>query len=365
MKKIGIDIKILAEQKTGIGNYLENILIHFPEKKFEFFCFSHKKININIVNHNFKFIYSNINSNLGRQVWSQTILPYYIKKYKIDLFWSPSHRIPFLLPKSIKSVVTIHDLVWLHHSKTMRKSSYLLDKYLMPYAIKKSDKILTVSYNTKLDLIENFDVKKNKIRVTKLAPKNHKYLYKDYTNLSKLKNCILLVATNDPRKNINRTIAAYSRLSVSLRKKHNLVIVGSRGWAKKSIKTLIKNFKLIDTVKSIGYIDENKLSWLYKNCKLLILVSIFEGFGLPIVEAMINNKPQITSNNSSMKEVAAKTSFLVNPYSIFDISQKLNLILTNDQVFKKLKSNCMIKIKNFSWRNTSQDTINLFENLLK
>lgn len=364
MKKIGIDIKILAEKRTGIGNYLESILKKLPENNFEFYCFSHKKINLDLKKKNFYFIHSNFKSSIGRQIWSQTILPYLLIKNKIDLFWSPAHRIPFLISKKIKTVVTIHDLVWFFYGNTMRKFSFWLDKMLMPYAIKTADLIISVSKNTKNDILNIFKVKKNKVIVSYLGSKT----FRQPNNIKKKStyyNCILLVATNDPRKNIYKTIDAYSRLNDKLKLKHNLVIVGSRGWNRKNISTYITNFKLKKFVKHLGYVNEYNLGLLYSNCKCLILASKFEGFGLPLVEAMSFDKPQITSKNSSMLEISKSTALFVNPNSVYDINQKLNLILNNKSIYKNLSHNCQIKKKFFSWEKTASITIKIFEQLLK
>ena len=155
--KIAVDVRILSEPVTGIGRYTHEVLKRLIEYDHEWFLYSHRPITVGTWNHpNVKIKSFNFSGRTMRMFWAQSYLPYLATNDKVDLFWSPAHRIPQLLPSSISSVVTIHDLVWCHAGETMRPSSKWLDSILMPHAIKASKAVISVSAATTRDLIEKF-----------------------------------------------------------------------------------------------------------------------------------------------------------------------------------------------------------------
>jgi glycosyltransferase involved in cell wall biosynthesis len=171
----------------------------------------------------------------------------------------------------------------------------------------------------------------------------------------------LFVGTIQPRKNLIRLITAYAKFLSVIHNLHPIpiVLVGSKGWLSEEIYALPKKLGIENQVKFLGYVPDDKLPPLYCGAKALLLPSLFEGFGLPILEAMACGCPVLTSRTSSMPEVAGKAALLVNPYSIEDISQGIIALATNHKLRAKLIHLGFEQIKKFSWEKCAQETLQI------
>ena len=152
--RIGVDASLLSEQLTGIGRYTHEILSRLVQMGHEWFLYSHRPLVVG--NWDFDNVHlrtGHIPKRFFRMLWLQSVMPLQASRDQIDLFWSPAHRLPTLLPDRIARVVTIHDLVWKHAGETMRPLSRWLDATLMPEAVRLADRIITVSAHTADDLI--------------------------------------------------------------------------------------------------------------------------------------------------------------------------------------------------------------------
>jgi glycosyltransferase involved in cell wall biosynthesis len=317
-----------------------------------------------------KFDYLNVSTNFflpkGKffdLIWFHFLLPCYIKRDGINVFWAPSHRLPFLLPKSLATVLTIHDLVWITQPQTMKFFGWLLEKIHMPYSLFYADKIMLISNSTKHDLLREYPDTKNKLTVIPLGANALSFI----RNLSVAKRFgisneyILFVGTLEPRKNLNRLVEAYLRLSSELKLKYNLVIVGRYGWGNFDLDNFIKLNKLSENVKRLGYISDEDLTSLYQNAVFLAMPSLSEGFGLPILEAMSAGISVLTSNCSSMPEIAGDAALLVDPLSVDSIQEGLERLLTDPQLRIRLSANAHKNAKKYSWDKCAANLVNLFE----
>jgi len=249
-----------------------------------------------------------------RQIWAGLYLPLMAKRDKIDLFWGPAHRLPRLLPSNIAKIVTIHDLVWKYFGETMRPASRFLEKYQMPSAIHSSNHIITVSQSTARAVLKEYAIEPSKVDVVSPAATLRPDI-PSFSRLSELgidKPFYLFVGTPEPRKNIHRLLKAHAGLSTNLKEKAMLVIAGGHGWGDLQLAKMIEDLNISSSVLVTGYIDETALAALYAKTMFLAMPSLYEGLGLPIVEAMSFGKPVLTSNNSSMPEVAGNSGLLVD-----------------------------------------------------
>jgi len=300
-------------------------------------------------------------------LWAQSLLPFFLYRDKVDLFWSPAHRIPFCLPKTIPSVVTIHDLVWKYAGETMRPLSRYLDSKLMKYAIINSNQIIAVSNSTANDICLELPKIKHKINTFPLAAttflqcKNINVLINNNIN----KSYILFVGTIEPRKNLNRLIEAFSKLDEELKSKYLLVIAGGEGWGDVNVKNISEKFNVSDITIITGYVSEEELGVLYSNALFLVMPSLYEGFGLPLIEAMQYGTPALTSNISSMPEVVGDSGFLVNPYEVKSITNGLNTLLSDAELLKSMRLKCKYQFRNFNWDKTAKSSLQLFINTMK
>ena len=297
-----------------------------------------------------------------RMLWAQSILPFWAKQDNVDLFWSPAHRLPRYLSKSTASVVTIHDLVWRYAPETMRPFSRFLDAKFMPEAISIADKVIAVSVSTAQDIFIEAPKVESKTLVIYEAGLLSGEIMNDVDN-SKGKY-ILFVGTLEPRKNLRRLLQAYSLLSVSIRHQYSLLIVGGEGWGNENLELIIAQLNIKKFVTLLGYLSNKELINTYSNACLFVMPSLYEGFGLPLLEAMSFGVPVVTSNISSMPEVGGKAAILVDPHSVISIKNGIEKVLLSNDLWDELSLNGLERSKLFSWDKASKETIDVFEKAL-
>lgn len=365
--RIGVDARLLSEPITGIGRYLHETLSRMVLEGHEWYLYSHRPLIIGDWKHENVFVRNvNLSGRPLRMLWAQSILPYWASRDAIDIFWSPAHRVPRYLSGRIQAVVTIHDLVWRHAGETMRPLSRWLDSRLMLEAADKASVVIAVSKSTANDLIaESGDLHK-KIVIIPLGV-SHKLLppLDSMQNISFVpkKPFYLFVGTLEPRKNLNRLIEAVSILPADLKKSSKLLIIGGKGWGNVNINELIRRFELGDSVEVLGYVDDLTLASLYSRAQFLVMPSLYEGFGLPLVEAMAYGVPALTSNRSSMPEVIGNAGVLIDPENIQSIADGLALMLGNDKLRKTLSSEAVKQVIQFDWGVCARKTLRVFENI--
>jgi glycosyltransferase involved in cell wall biosynthesis len=362
--RIGVDVSCLSGEKTGIGRYTFEIiskLIDSPNTHWVLYSNgdfdglnSLSRANVDIKILNFKF---------SRLIWGQLFLPILIARSSLNLFWSPTHRVPLFFPKRIPTVITVHDMVWKFAPTTMKFFSRVLDFIFMPIAVKRAVKIITVSESTSRDICEEYPAIFNKVISVHLGSTE---LIGEYqTNIPmiyELPNIkyILFVGTIEPRKNIVKLLNSFSLLPKEVSGDIQLIIAGSKGWRVDPLEDLCNNFNISNKVIILNYVTDWELSQLYKNALFLAIPSLYEGFGLPIVEAMKYGVPCLTSNISSMPEIAGKAAFLVNPNCVESIANGLSKLICDVDLLNGLRFEAKKRSSNFSWKLTAKKTMNIF-----
>lgn len=328
--RVGVDARLLSEQITGIGRYTFCLSNELVNQRGDYFLYCANQIDTKVsMNPGVTVRSAFFQSRLGRMLWSQTCLPSWAAKDDIDVFWGATHRLPLFLQESVARVVTIHDLVWKYASETMRPLSRIMEQMLMPRAIKMADRIVADSESTAMAIAREYPLAANKIRVvypgTPCLPQPSDLSTIEYLDFSG--DYFLFVGTLEPRKNLDRLLQAFASLSTELKQQYQLVIAGGKGWGDVNLDYLISQYNLEEYVHVIGYISDIELSTLYANANFLVMPSLYEGFGLPIVEAMSFGVPVLTSNTSSMPEVAGDAGILVDPLSINSIASGLTKLM--------------------------------------
>ena len=174
----------------------------------------------------------------------------------------------------------------------------------------------------------------------------------------------LFVGTLEPRKNLIRLLTAYSLLSESLKDQAMLVIAGGKGWGGIDLNDTVSNLGLRKYVRVLGYVDETMLASLYTNALFLAMPSLYEGFGLPLVEAMVHGTPVLTSDNSSMPEVAGNAGLLVHPFVIPSIKNGLEKLIANHDLRRNLAGNTRENVTRFSWAAAAKQLVSVFEKVI-
>ena len=367
MYRIGVDARLLAEEVTGIGRYTVEVLSRLTLAGHEWFLYSHQPIIVG------KWEMSNVHlrtDNLPgrglRMLWAQSVMPFRAWRDEIDLFWSPAHRLPSLLPTRVARVVTVHDLVWKHAGETMRPMSRWLDSILMPEAVRLADRVITVSGHTAEDLLREMPNARGKVfpiplGTSFLAPAASR---ESLTSLGLTEPYFLFVGTLEPRKNLTRLLEAFARLPDSLRNGAVLAIAGGKGWGGVDVATIAERFGIGDRVRVLGYVDDSQLATLYTHALFLAMPSLYEGFGLPLLEAMSHGTPVLTSNCASMPEVAGDAGMLVDPCDVDSVAHGLSELLSHDA--RRNASACLAKTHaaSFSWDRAAEDTLRIFDDAI-
>jgi glycosyltransferase involved in cell wall biosynthesis len=247
------------------------------------------------------------------------------------------------------------------------------------YQLKTASKTIAVSEATKKDLIKKVGISGKKINVVYEGVDRSVFssqssavslIYKNRVLIQyglKKNRYFLFVGTVQPRKNLERLIRAFdrfltmddrgSKMGVEGRKLYKLIVVGGKGWKSENIYRLPKELGIEDRVSFLGRVSDEELAALYSGATALTYPSLFEGFGLPIIEAFACSCPVITSNISSMPEVAGKAALLVDPYNIEAIFKAMRLLASNDLFRSSLIKKGILRSSYFDWKNTAVKTL--------
>jgi glycosyltransferase involved in cell wall biosynthesis len=362
--KIGIDARLLSEPVTGIGRYTVDLTRQLIKLRGEFCLYTPGPAVVGQwLQGNTSIRSAEFSSRITKMIWSQSYLPYWAAKDRVDVFWGATHRLPRYLPASIARVVTIHDLVWKQAGETMRPLSRWIEKRLMPEAIYSADRIIADSFNTAQEIKEEYPEAGDRVRVVQLGlPELPAPLgFQSLVELGIDREYFLFVGTLEPRKNLHRLLKAYAQIDAGIRNNTLLVIAGGKGWGNVDIDLLIKKIGLATQVTLVGYVDDVQLATLYAHARFLVMPSLYEGFGLPLIEAMSFGVPVLTSNCSAMPEVAGDAGVLVDPLDENSIAKGLLSLLDNETYRDQLATKAKPNAAQFSWQKAARETWSVFE----
>lgn len=371
--KIGIDAsRYCYGQATGVEWYswhiINAILKEISEEgsaKDEVILYSREIIENNEFLKELKKI--NIKNKIlpSKWLWTLCSLSKEIKKNPPDVLFVPSHTLPLSLPK--RSIITIHDVAF----KYLRKSySFLQYHYLnwsTKYAVKNADKIIVPSEATQKDLITFFNCPKEKIEIIPHGFEAPQPIHEDvfenspvfkYFKITKATKYILFVGRLESKKNLSRLVEAFSEFSKKY-DEYKLILAGKRGIGFNEILKTVDRFEMMHKIIMPGYITEHEKSVLYKYCQFFVFPSLYEGFGLPILEAFYYEKPVLCSNTSSLSEVGSDCVVYIDPYDISSISKGLATLAECGDYIKELKRKGKERLKKFSWQDSAKKTLKL------
>jgi glycosyltransferase involved in cell wall biosynthesis len=366
--RVGVDVSCLCEPLTGIGRYAFEIVSRIIQTRHTWFLYSPRRIlQGGWESKNIEIREGNLPKRFFRMIWAQTFLPAQVKADKLDLFWSPVHRLPYLLPNNVAKVVSIHDLVWKHAPHTMRPLNQIMDRLCMPAAVRHADKVITVSESTRLDLIREVPNSEGKTSTIYLGSPGLASVLGEKKPAQDI--CegpyFLFVGTLEPRKNLPALLRAYSRLALSTQRKAALFIVGGKGWGSAGIGNLLSELNIHERVHFLGYVNDDLLDQLYRHSLFLAMPSLYEGFGLPLLEAMARGIPVLTSNCSSMPEVVGDAGHLVDPTSVDSIRDGLKELIENHTYRNDLAMKSYVQAKKFDWDASARLTMTAFEKVIE
>ena len=368
--KIGIDGRQLVQKRTGVGNYVYEIIKEInsiDNDANEYVIYSNKQIFIDFkLKNNWRIVVDN--HKVGT-MWLYYKLPKLLKKDNIDVFWGNQHFLPKRnkYTKNIYFISTIHDIAIFKIGKVGSYYNTILQKILLKKSCNASNKIIAISESTKKDLIDIFNINQNKIEVVyngytpniknDLSEEIEKEINDKYL---KGKDFIFFLSTIEPRKNIITLIEAFDLLKREY-PDYKLILSGGLGWKYNKILHTIDVSPNKEDIIMTGYITKEEKKYFYKYAKCFAFPSLYEGFGLPILEALSEEQVVVCSNNSSLPEVGGDAVIYYN-----DTTNSYNLcaalkkaIELDDNAREKMVLLGHKQVEKFSWQKCALETYNI------
>jgi glycosyltransferase involved in cell wall biosynthesis len=346
--KLVVDLRLI--NASGIGSYLKNVFPHIIEEFDEVVVLGNKDEIL-------KFDWSNkieiIEFNCKIYLFTEQI-KYLQKIPRCDIYWCPHFNAPLLPIKAKKMIVTIYDVNHLANPIYFSFLKRIWAKILYINAAKKSNIILTISEFSKSEIIKYLKVEEQKIEIVSCGVNpNFSLITASKETLSSLPNKYFLFVGNvKPHKNLITLLKAYNKLNARVKQEYKLVILGKmEGFVTNDnqIFKYIENNNLSSFVHFTGYISDSEVPSIYKNATIFVFPSLYEGFGLPILEAMVCEVPVISSNKASLPEVGGNAVLYFEPLNENSLAELIIQLTGNKEMQLDLIEKGKKRVKHFTW----------------
>jgi len=281
----------------------------------------------------------------------------------VDLFHATEHLLPRF--SKVRTVFTLHDLIFLFHPETHKPMNRWFLTLMMPRFLRAADAVIAVSECTKRDAIRFYGIPEEKITVIyegvnpRFRPASPEAIRAVREKYGLPERFILYVGTIEPRKNLTTLLEAFHYLlgGHDLR----LVIVGKKGWLYEGFFRCLRDLGLEDRLIFTGYVPDEDLPAIYSAADLFVFPSLYEGFGLPVLEAMACGTPVVCSNTSSLPEVAGDAALLVDPTDVRALARVMERVLTDETLRASLRVKGIERARRFSWEDAAQKTLEVYQ----
>lgn len=349
---------LLNDALEGYGYYLKEILSRLthnhPEHQF-IFIFDRPGSETTITAPNITTVVAGPPARhpLLWKWWYDIRIPSVLKKYKADIFLSCDGFCS--LTTSVPQCLIIHDLAFLHYPKFIHRSHLLFYKRYTPKFLKKAASLVTVSQFSKNDIVTKYKIDRASIDVvynaarTSFKPLSWQEKQSVKHDFTAGKNYFLYVGAIHPRKNLMNLVKAFSIFKKRQKSDWKLVIAGRVAWQSEAFIESLSTYKYREDLVVTGYVDEAKLSGLVGSAYAMVYPSLFEGFGMPVVESMQAGVPVITSINSAMQEIAEDAALYADPFSVEDIADKMMLLYKDETLHSRLAQKGLERADLYNW----------------
>jgi glycosyltransferase involved in cell wall biosynthesis len=359
--RIGVDIKAFKNGATGITRYLRSILDELQKLDCtnEYVLFSCAPSDYVLSNSRWKKVITPWR--LPGILWQQLLLPGLLIKNRIDVLWAPEQICPVYCPRSIRVVTTIHDLTAQHFPGTAEWSVRLIHSGLTAAVLRRSNCIIAVSDFIRKDLIDYFHnaVTTGKIvAVSNGLPENWAPP-KSYRATDR-KDFLFFAGNMEPRKNLERLVKALELLHEKDGLTLPLHLAGPAGWKNHSLQALIDKSPIKKSIRHLGYLSEEELIQQYLTCKALVYPSLYEGFGLPVLEALSLDCLVLTSAGTVMEEIAGEAAIYFDANDVRSIAGSIKMISELPFDRNRFLKNRLVILKTYSWKKASLSLMDIF-----
>ena len=372
--RIGLDGFSLVSPKTGVGHYTFELARHLaiaaPEHSFELIApapFPEPVLADLDPIPNLRAV--SVKTNALTRRWWAIGLPRYVRSARLDLFHGTNYEVP--LRNRRRNVLTVHDLSILLHPDKHDLRIARRARRRLPIMIRNAARIITPTDAIKREICDHFKIDPEMVRVTPEAPRNSFHRVDEQQavevrqRLRVEDNFILYVGTIEPRKNLLTLVRAFREVLQHTSQRPQLVIAGGAGWLRTEFDQLLAEGDFRDRVLLTGYLDDGELGALYSSCKLFVYPSLYEGFGLPPLEAMACGAPVIASRIATFEETLDGNAQLVTPNDAHALAKTIVHLLENDAERQTLATRGLARAAQFSWEKTAKLTLTVYEELLR
>ena len=370
--RIGYDAKRFFHNKTGLGNYSRSLVKHlsdaYPEN--EYYLFNPKPKNKYSLKNYCPKVKEVLPSNLFfikfHSLWRLFFISNDIKKNNIEIYHGLSGELPLGLNyKKIKKIVTIHDLIFIRYPKLYNFFDRKIYFWKFKYAAKKADLVIAISNQTEKDIIKYLKIKPEKIKVIYQGCQDvfkKEYTYDEKKEVAEKHNLpdkfILNVGTIEDRKNLFTIVKSIKNIDISL------VIIGNKTSYYNQIHQYILDNKLENRIFHLSKLENTELAIIYQLATVFIYPSIFEGFGIPIIEALYSKTPVITTNSGVFPEAGGENSIYINPTSVSEMQEAIEKLLTNEKLCIEMAEKGYEFVQKFNDISIADQLMNCYRGLL-
>jgi len=372
---IGIDGLPLTSRRTGVGHYTfelaHALALIAPDEQFSLISQSpfHATVLAEIktaplLNLGLK----NPATTLISRRWWAIGLPLYLKRAGIDLFHGTNYDVP--LWNKRRNIITVHDLSIFSHPEKHKDDIGRRARRRLPIMIRSTARIITPTESVKREIVERFGTEPDKITVIPEAarqafrPAHLNETAETRRRLDIKNDFILFVGTIEPRKNLSTLVRAFAQVTRRTSRQLQLVIAGGQGWLMDDFHLLINEAGIRDFVRMTGYLDDEDLRALYSSCKVFVYPSLYEGFGLPPLEAMACGAPVIASRISALSETLEDSALFIDPTDVEAVAKTIVDLLENEEQRIRLASRGLKHAARFSWEKTARLTLEAYYQVL-
>jgi glycosyltransferase involved in cell wall biosynthesis len=303
-----------------------------------------------------------------RILWEQLVQPLRLARSGIDLLHSMAFVQPVIMP--CRGIVTIYDLTFILFPQGLQPWRRLYLKWGTSCSAARAERVIAISLSTKRDVVSLLGVPEDKVEVVPCGVDEDFHPRPGSDALDRLRDrrglprqMLLSVGTMEPRKNLNTLLQSYALLRGRMQIAP-LVVAGPRGWRHEEVFSTVERLGLEETVLFPGYVPREELPFWYNAADLFVYPSLYEGFGLPALEAMASGTPVVTSNTSSLPEVVGDAGLLVNPSDPEAMAEAIQKVLTDSDLRDSLRERGLERARAFTWDRAAQDTVAVYDRAL-
>lgn len=370
--KVALELQPICGNRTGIGLYTYELAKRLQSDdcmRFQGNLFNFRNRNQN--EESLKGVSMDLSVNqrmpygVYRRIWDIAPLSYSKLFQRSDI----SHFFNYIVPPRVsgKVVTTIHDMSYRRHPETLNEKNLKRISTGMAATLDRSHKVITISKFSKNELVELLGISSECIEIIPPAPSLSLQDADFQTVCEKYKinaPYILYTGTIEPRKNIPLLIKAYERLKKETGISHKLVLVGGKGWKSEGIYREIEESPVSNEIILTGYVLAEEKNTFYKNASVFVFPSLYEGFGMPLVEAMTHGTPVVATNVASLPEVMGEAGLLVSPSDDVSLAEEMFSIISNPELAEELKQKGFEQVKKFTWEKSAQKLKELYKGMV-